>query len=101
LTSEILPTRSNSGLQYEKAIGEDQNLKLVESITNNTKHYIDLFSDAVDKVMPKESKEITYVLNFANPSHNAHVEAIGSKMMSSILSCRSERSATKPCHKQC
>jgi DNA replicative helicase MCM subunit Mcm2 (Cdc46/Mcm family) len=84
LTSEILPIRSNSGLQYEKAIGEDQNLKLVESITNNTKHYIDLFSDAVDKVMPKESKEITYVLDFANPSQNAHVEAIGSKMMSSI-----------------
>ena len=50
------------GLQYEKAIGEDQNLKLVESITNNTKHYIDIFSDAVDKVMPKESKEITYAL---------------------------------------
>ena len=36
-------------------------MKLVESIRNNTKHYVDLFSDAVDAVMPKESKEITYV----------------------------------------
>ena len=47
--------------QYEKAIGDDQNLKLVDSITNNTKHYIDILSDAVDAVMPKESREITYV----------------------------------------
>jgi DNA replication licensing factor MCM7 len=33
----------------------------MESVTNNTKHYIDIFSEAVDSVMPKESKEITYV----------------------------------------
>ena len=39
----------------------------MESITNNTKHYIDIFSDAVDKVMPKESKEITYVLELHEP----------------------------------
>ena len=52
---KLLTTR-----QYENALGEDQNLKLVGSITNNTKHYIDIFSDAVDKIMPKESREITF-----------------------------------------
>lgn len=45
--------------QYEKAIGDEQNLKLVESITNNTRHYVDILSDAVDKVLPKESKDIS------------------------------------------
>lgn len=40
-------------------MGDEQNLKLVESITNNTLHYTDIFSEAVDRVMPKESKEIT------------------------------------------
>ena len=34
-------------------------LKLVESIERNAKHYIDILSEAVDKVMPKESREIT------------------------------------------
>lgn len=45
--------------QYERSLGDEHNLKLVESITNNTKHYVDIFSEAVDAVMPKESKEIT------------------------------------------
>lgn len=35
-------------------------LKLVESVERNTKRYIDVFSQAVDAVMPKETKEITY-----------------------------------------
>ena len=43
------------------SLGEDVNLKLVDSVSSNTKHYVDLFSDAVDKVMPKESREISYV----------------------------------------
>ena len=42
----------------------EQNLKLVESIQKNTKRYIDVFSQAVDAVMPKETKEITYVCNW-------------------------------------
>jgi DNA replication licensing factor MCM7 len=46
-------------VKYERSLGDEHDLKLVESITNNTKHYVDLFSDAVDKVMPKESREIT------------------------------------------
>jgi hypothetical protein len=27
---------------------------------NNTKHYVDLFSEAVDKILPKPSREISY-----------------------------------------
>lgn len=53
------PTFANSKPQFEDSLGDEQNLRLVESITKNTKHYIDLFADAVDKAMPKPSKEIT------------------------------------------
>lgn len=35
-------------------------LRLVDSIEQNAKHYIDVLSKAVDKVMPKETKEITF-----------------------------------------
>lgn len=45
---------------YEKSLGDDQNLKLVESVQKNTKHYIDLFSSAVDSIMPKESEGVTF-----------------------------------------
>lgn len=45
---------------FEDSLGTDINLRLVESIMKNTKHYVDLFSIAVDKVMPKESKDITF-----------------------------------------
>lgn len=53
---------ANIPIQYENSLDNEVNLKLVESITNNTKHYIDLFSDAVDRMMPQENKELTYVL---------------------------------------
>ena len=33
----------------------------MESVENNTQHYIDIVSRAVDKVMPKEAQEISYV----------------------------------------
>ncbi|KAK5461258.1 DNA replication licensing factor MCM7 [Exophiala xenobiotica] len=48
--------------EFEDSLPADLNLRLVESVTNNTKHYVDLFSDAVDKVLPKESKDISYVI---------------------------------------
>lgn len=35
------------------------NLRLVESIEKNAKHYLEVFSRAVDKMMPKESKDIS------------------------------------------
>lgn len=50
-------------LQFEKALPDDQqSLNLVESIQKNTKRYIDVFSQAVDAVMPKETKDVTYVI---------------------------------------
>ncbi|KAJ5776920.1 DNA replication licensing factor MCM7 [Penicillium odoratum] len=46
---------------FEKAFPEEaQTLKLVESIQKNTKRYIDVFSQAVDAVMPKETKDVTF-----------------------------------------
>lgn len=40
----------------------DDSLKLVDSIENNTKHYIEIMSKAVDKIMPQPNVE----LNFKN-----------------------------------
>lgn len=40
---------------------EGEDLKLVESIEKNTKRYIDVISQAVDDVMPRETKDVTYV----------------------------------------
>lgn len=45
--------------QYEKSQGDDLGLRLVDSIERNAKHYINIISQAVDKVMPKETKEIS------------------------------------------
>ncbi|KAJ5569769.1 DNA replication licensing factor MCM7 [Penicillium hispanicum] len=46
---------------FEKALPEEQqNLKLVESIQRNAKRYIDVFSQAVDAIMPKETKDVTF-----------------------------------------
>ncbi|KAJ9655150.1 DNA replication licensing factor MCM7 [Neophaeococcomyces mojaviensis] len=45
---------------FEDSLGTDISLKLVDSIMNNTKHYVELFSDAVDKVMPKERRGLTF-----------------------------------------
>ena len=47
--------------QYENSLGDDAALKLVESVECNAKHYIDILSQAVDKVMPKETQETSYV----------------------------------------
>ncbi|RMZ78127.1 hypothetical protein DV738_g3997, partial [Chaetothyriales sp. CBS 135597] len=46
--------------EFEETLGADQNLKLVESVENNTKHYVDLFSDTVDKLMPRPSHDVTF-----------------------------------------
>lgn len=48
-------------IQFEKSLPEETDLKLVESVQKNTYRYIDVLSRAVDEVMPKETKEITYV----------------------------------------
>ncbi|EXJ65498.1 minichromosome maintenance protein 7 (cell division control protein 47) [Cladophialophora yegresii CBS 114405] len=46
--------------EFEESLGDEVHLRLVESVTNNTKHYVDLFSEAVDKIMPKPSREISF-----------------------------------------
>ncbi|CAI7613590.1 unnamed protein product [Penicillium viridicatum] len=45
---------------FEKSMPEGQDLKLVESIEKNTKRYIDVISQAVDDVMPRETKDVTF-----------------------------------------
>ncbi|RAH86408.1 MCM-domain-containing protein [Aspergillus japonicus CBS 114.51] len=45
---------------YEKSLPDDTDLRLVESVQKNTHHYIELFSRAIDDLMPKESKDITF-----------------------------------------
>ncbi|KAJ6124057.1 Nucleic acid-binding OB-fold [Penicillium samsonianum] len=45
---------------FEKSLPEGEDLKLVESIEKNTKRYIDVISQAVDDVMPRETKDVTF-----------------------------------------
>ncbi|KAL4783988.1 MCM2/3/5 family-domain-containing protein [Aspergillus varians] len=45
---------------YEKSLPEDFDLKLAQSVQRNTKRYIEIISQAVDAIMPKETKEITF-----------------------------------------
>jgi hypothetical protein len=43
-------------------MGEDvQALKLVKSIEENTKHYVEILSRAIDDCMPEPASEVTYV----------------------------------------
>jgi hypothetical protein len=55
---------------------DDVRLRLVESIQNNTKRYIDVFSDAVDSIMPKETKEISYVISANSPQRLSNREQV-------------------------
>lgn len=48
-------------VQFEKSLPEEPPLHLVESVQKNTYRYLDICAQAVDAVMPKETKEITYV----------------------------------------
>lgn len=45
-------------LQYVKSLPDDSQTQLVETIERNTKRYIDVFSEVIDEIMPKESREI-------------------------------------------
>lgn len=43
-------------------MGEDVSaLKLVKSIEENTKHYVEILSRAIDDCMPAPTSEVTYV----------------------------------------
>ncbi|KAK3335737.1 MCM2/3/5 family-domain-containing protein [Cercophora scortea] len=43
---------------YEQDV--DEGLKLVESVEKNTKHYVEILSRAVDKLMPQPSSNVTF-----------------------------------------
>ncbi|KLU84671.1 DNA replication licensing factor mcm7, partial [Magnaporthiopsis poae ATCC 64411] len=43
---------------YEQNV--DEGLKLVESVETNTKHYVDIVSRAVDKMMPEPSADVSF-----------------------------------------
>ncbi|TKX25214.1 DNA replication licensing factor mcm7 [Elsinoe australis] len=46
---------------YEKTLGDQANeLRLVSSIEQNAQHYIEIFSRAVDKVLPEPQRELTF-----------------------------------------
>lgn len=48
-----------TGDQYDELLEENGTpMKLVSSIENNAKHYLDIFCKAVDKVMPDPTREI-------------------------------------------
>ena len=57
-TSEVCVELDDLEL-YEKSLGDEADLKLVDSIERNARRYIDILSEAVDKVMPKETREIS------------------------------------------
>lgn len=43
-------------------MGEDVSaLKLVKSVEENTKHYVEILSRAIDDCMPNPTSEVTYV----------------------------------------
>ncbi|KAI9890009.1 MAG: Mcm2-7 hexameric complex component [Vezdaea aestivalis] len=45
---------------YEETQDNEALLRLVSSIQGNTKHYVEIFSRAVDKAMPKETRAATF-----------------------------------------
>ncbi|KAF4555305.1 DNA replication licensing factor mcm7-like protein [Elsinoe fawcettii] len=46
---------------FEKSLGDQADqLKLVSSIEKNTQHYIEIFSRAVDKIIPEPTRELTF-----------------------------------------
>lgn len=48
-------------MQFEEGYATDEPLHLVSSINKNCAHYIEIFSRAIDKVIPPETLENTWV----------------------------------------
>ncbi|KAF3481812.1 DNA replication licensing factor CDC47 [Arthroderma uncinatum] len=46
--------------KFLKSVPDGPHSNLAETITNNAKRYIDVFSDAIDEIMPKETAEVTF-----------------------------------------
>lgn len=51
---------ADSPAQYEQDQDANERLKLVESVEKNTKHYVEILSRAVDKLMPQPNEDITF-----------------------------------------
>ncbi|KAI9833461.1 MAG: Mcm2-7 hexameric complex component [Sarea resinae] len=58
-TSEII-IELDDLQEFEKSLDDNEGPTLVSSIERNAKHYVEIMSRAVDKVMPKESREISF-----------------------------------------
>lgn len=84
-------------MQFEKSLPEETDLKLVESVQKNTHRYIEIFSQAVDAVMPRETREVTYVYSESSGGVRKLVANIRtvSKMMYLMLSCLSVKGGTR------
>lgn len=46
-------------IKWIRAQPDGPDMNIVETIESNTRRYVDVFSEAVDAVMPKESQDIT------------------------------------------
>lgn len=47
-------------MQYIKSLPEGTtDSHLVENIEDNARRYVDVFSDAIDEIMPKETREVS------------------------------------------
>lgn len=58
-------------------MGEDVSaLKLVKSIEENTKHYVEILSRAIDDCMPNPTSEVTYVSFFASEAREKQVSIL-------------------------
>ena len=54
-------------------MGEDVSaLKLVKSIEENTKHYVEILSRAIDDCMPAPTSEVTYVSSLASEARKKY-----------------------------
>ncbi|KAL2360553.1 Mcm2-7 hexameric complex component [Blastomyces dermatitidis] len=59
-------TRSNILIElddldtYVKSLPDGPNSNILDNIEGNAKRYIDVFSDAVDEIMPKETREVSF-----------------------------------------
>ncbi|KAK7421924.1 DNA replication licensing factor MCM7 [Neonectria punicea] len=45
---------------WESQLDDEENLRLVDSIEMNTKHYVEIVSRAVDEVLPQPSTDVTF-----------------------------------------
>ncbi|KAK0733952.1 MCM2/3/5 family-domain-containing protein [Lasiosphaeria miniovina] len=65
----------------------DEGLKLVESVEKNTKHYVEVLSRAIDKLMPQPSVDITFkddvldVLMANRQQRNRDLEEVADRLM--------------------